>query len=128
MLSQARLDGSKKKRRWLDAAADITASASAVAPTPELDPLDELSRLVSEDPGRGYRIQFRSRAHDLPGRRERLDFGWSIMTGARSSDQSKATQHPVRAGVQLLGGWATRVHHGRSRSSLLARRSSSMTE
>ena len=28
------------------------------APIPELDPLDELVRLVSEDTGRGYRIQF----------------------------------------------------------------------
>jgi hypothetical protein len=40
------------------AASVETSASSAHAPIPELDPLEELVRLVSEDTGRGYRIQF----------------------------------------------------------------------
>jgi hypothetical protein len=57
-------------------ASDLETFASRPhASIPEVDPLDELVRLVSEDTGRGYRIQFlgpgdRSRADDRGGGRD----------------------------------------------------------
>lgn len=100
---------------------ELSASPSQ-APISELDALDELSRLVSDDTPRGYRIHFLGpgtdqtqtvlaevavRASDVstamsevvrtPWPPRAAACGWSILMGARSSDDGKANAVPSKS-------------------------------